>query len=244
MAGAETWCVPMTRPCVSRSGLQAADRSTDFLILTYCCLSYFFNYLDRQAFANAYVAGLREDLGLGGADYNIVLAMFTAGSVIGQIPHAIVIQRVAPRLWFPLMTLTWSALTMCCAACRTYTQLCAVRFLQGLAEASTYCGTIYIIGSWYKPREIAKRTAIFTASGQAGSMFAGLMMTAIYQGLNGRSGLAGWQWLFIINGLISCPIAILGFLYFPDVPESTRARWLSNEERQLALARSARARWA
>ncbi|KAI1485173.1 pantothenate transporter liz1 [Biscogniauxia mediterranea] len=209
----------------------------DFFILTYCCFTYFFNYLDRAAFANAYVAGLKEDLGIGGTDYNVILAMFTAGSVIGQIPHGIVLQKVAPRVWLPSMVLLWAALTMSIAACKTYLQLCIVRFFQGLAEASTYCGTIYIIGSWYKPREIAKRTAIFTASGQAGSMFAGLMMTAIHRGMHGLSGLQGWQWLFLVNGIISCPIAIVGFFFFPDVPETTNARWLNKVERELSLSR-------
>ncbi|KAJ0124822.1 pantothenate transporter liz1 [Diaporthe amygdali] len=209
----------------------------DWVILTYCCLSSFFNYLDRSAFANAYVAGLREDLDLHGADYNIVLSMFTAGSVIGQIPHGIIIQKFPPRIWLPSMVVVWSALTMSCAACKTYEQLCVVRFFQGFAEASTYCGTIYIIGSWYKPREIAKRTAIFTASGQAGTMFAGIMMTAIYTGMDDHSGLKGWQWLFLINGIITIPIAVVGFFFFPDTPETTQARWLSAEERELALQR-------
>lgn len=162
--------------------------------------------------------------------------MFTAGSVIGQIPHGIVIQRIPPRIWLPLMMLVWAGLTMCTAACTTYWQLCLVRFVQGLAEASTYSGTIYIIGSWYKPREIAKRTAIFTASGQAGSMFAGVMMTAIHKGMSGHS-LRGWQWVFIINGIITCPVAIMGFLCFPDTPEVTKAPWLSETERRLALLR-------
>lgn len=216
--------------------IPSAKRVIDFFILTYCCLSLLVNFLDRAAFANAYVAGLREDLNLSGRDYNVVLAMFTAGSVIGQIPHAIVIQKIAPRIWLPSMVLVWAGLTMCTAACTTYAQLCIVRFLQGLAEASTYCGTIYIIGSWYRPREIAKRTAIFTASGQVGYMFAGVMMAAIYEGMKGFV-LRGWQWVFIINGIITCPIAIMGFLYFPDTPETTQATWLNADERKLALSR-------
>ena len=55
------------------------------------------------------------------------------------------------------------------------------------------------MGSWYKPSEIAKRTAIFTAVGQIGSMFAGIMMTAMYKTMEGRSGLKGWQWVFLIG---------------------------------------------
>jgi ACS family pantothenate transporter-like MFS transporter len=113
----------------------------------------------------------------------------------------------------------------------------AIRFLQGLIEASTYCGTLYIIGSWYKPLEIAKRTAVFTASGQAGTMFAGIMMTAIHSGMDGYGGLPGWRWVFIIDGIITMPIAIVGFLYFPDTPELTKAPFLSKEEVQLALNR-------
>ncbi|KAH8646126.1 pantothenate transporter liz1 [Xylariales sp. PMI_506] len=209
----------------------------DFFILTYCCISFFFNYLDRSAFANAYVSGLQEALNLSGTNYNVLLSMTTAGYVIGQIPHSIAIQKIAPRLYFPTMIIIWAGLTMCSAACKTYAQLCVVRFFMGLIEASTYCGALYVIGSWYKPREIAKRTAIFTASGQAGSMFAGVMMTAIYKGMNGYSGLAGWQWVFIIDGIITCPIAIMGYLYFPDVPEYTKAPYLSESEKQLALAR-------
>lgn len=135
------------------------------------------------------------------------------------------------------MVVIWGGLVMVSAACKTYPQLMAVRFFQGLIEASTYCGTLYIIGSWYKPLEIAKRTAIFTASGQAGTMFAGVMMTAIHSGMDGYAGLAGWQWVFLIDGIITFPIAIMGFLYFPDTPELTKAPFLSQQEVQLALDR-------
>lgn len=163
--------------------------------------------------------------------------MFTAGSVAAQIPHGIVLQKIPPRRWLPSMVLVWAVLTMCSAACTTYVQLCAVRFLQGIAEASTYCGTMYIVGSWYKPREIAKRTAIFTAAGQAGTMFAGIMMTAIYSTLEGAAGLRGWRWLFLLNGIITIPIGVAGFFVVPDTPEARSSRWLSPAEKEFALRR-------
>ncbi|KAK1596736.1 major facilitator superfamily transporter [Colletotrichum navitas] len=211
----------------------------DFFILTYCCLSYFFNFLDRAAFANAYVAGLREALHMKGHDYNTVLSVTTAGMVIGQTPHGMIIglQLVRPKIWLPSMVLFWAFLTMATAAVKTTTQLCVIRFLLGLAEASTYSGAIYIMGSWYKPQEISKRTAIFTASGQIGTMFAGVMMTAIYKGMGGLAGLGGWQWVFIIDGIITLPIAIFGYFYFPDIPENTSARYLSESEKTLAVRR-------
>ncbi|KAM0226574.1 hypothetical protein ACHAPQ_009586 [Fusarium lateritium] len=126
---------------------------------------------------------------------------------------------------------------MASAACKTYAQLCAVRFLMGLAEASTYAGSIYIMGSWYKSNEIAKRTATFTVAGQVGKMFAGAMMAAIHESMDGHAGLEGWQWVFLIDGIITLPVAVFGFFFFPDVPEYTDAPYLNEKERQLALDR-------
>lgn len=62
-------------------------------------------------------------------------------------------------------------------------------------------------------------------------------MTAIGKTMSGHSGLKGWQWVFIIDGIITCPIAIMGYLYFPDTPEKTRAPYLSPREREIALSR-------
>jgi ACS family pantothenate transporter-like MFS transporter len=82
---------------------------------------------------------------------------------------------------------------MASAAVKSVTQLCIIRFLLGLAEVSTYSGAIYIMGAWYKSDEIAKRTALFTASGQVGTIFAGVMMTAINKGMAGKGSLFRWQ---------------------------------------------------
>jgi ACS family pantothenate transporter-like MFS transporter len=68
--------------------------------------------------------------------------------VVGNIPHALIIQKVRPSIWLPFTLIMWSCLTMCSAACKTYQQLCAVRFLQGFMEASLYSGTIYVLGCW------------------------------------------------------------------------------------------------
>lgn len=68
--------------------------------------------------------------------------------LVGQIPSSIIIQKVRPRFWLSSMVVAWAGLTMASAACSTYSQLCAVRFFMGLAEASTYAGSIYVMGSW------------------------------------------------------------------------------------------------
>ncbi|EME43195.1 hypothetical protein DOTSEDRAFT_72543 [Dothistroma septosporum NZE10] len=112
-----------------------------------------------------------------------------------------------------------------------------VRFFQGFFEASCFVGVQWILGSWYKPEEIGKRTAIFTSSGLAGTLFSGIMQGSIYTNLNGKAGLAGWRWLFVIDFLITIPIALWGFLCFPDTPTSTKAKYLTSDERMLAIER-------
>ncbi|RBA15400.1 hypothetical protein FPRO05_12474 [Fusarium proliferatum] len=219
-------------------------RKLDFFILVgHSSLKLMFDSNETRlsaasaSFSIILVAGLKEALELSGNQYNVLLSMASAGMLVGQIPSSIIIHKIRPRIWMSSMVVVWAGLTMASAACKTYAQLCAVRFLMGLAEASTYAGSIYIMGSWYKSNEIAKRTAMFTVAGQVGKMFAGAMMAAIHESMEGHAGLEGWQWVFLIDGIITLPVAIFGFLFFPDVPEYTDASYLSDKERQLALDR-------
>ncbi|OJA20893.1 hypothetical protein AZE42_00909 [Rhizopogon vesiculosus] len=140
------------------------------------------------------------------------------------------LQVVPPRLWFPLMQIVWGVLTFCSSSVHNVQQLYAIRFFQGISEASTFVGTHYILGSWYKPGELGKRSGIFTSSGLAGTLFSGVLQAAVYQHLQGVSGRSGWRWLFIIDGIITLPIAFYGFLVFPDVPSSTTKVFYLNEE--------------
>lgn len=95
---------------------------------------------------------------------------------------------------------------------------------------------LIVIGSWYRKEELAKRSCIFHTSSAIGTMFSGYLMAAVYK-LGGRGGLAGWQWLFVIDGVISLPIAIAGFWFIPDVPEIAKPFYLTEEEVKFAQKR-------
>jgi len=135
------------------------------------------------------------------------------------------------------MIFIWACLTMVTASTHNPQSIMAIRFFQGVVEASTFVGTHYILGSWYTECELGKRSGIFTASGLAGTLFGGFIQTGIYQSLHNRNGLSGWRWLFIVDGLITLPVALYGFLLFPDTPATTKALYLSEDERALAVAR-------
>ncbi|KAI1325225.1 MFS general substrate transporter [Xylariaceae sp. FL0255] len=218
-------------------GEKALVRKIDFFILTFCCLSYFVNYLDRSNFTNAYVSGMKEDLHFQGDQFNQVNAAFTAGYVVGQVPANLSLYYIRPRIFFPGCMVVWAGLTMVTAATHNPQGVAAIRFFQGVAEATTFVGTHYILGSWFTGRELGKRSGIFTSSGLAGTLFSGFIQTGIQKSLNGRNGLAGWRWLFIIDGLITLPVALYGFLLFPDTPATTKAVYLSPAQKALAKSR-------
>jgi MFS transporter, ACS family, pantothenate transporter len=147
-----------------------------------------------------------------------------------------ILTRVRPSIWIPVMELTWTVLTFCLCKCNSASSIYALRFLIGLAESTFYPGMQYVIGSWYRRDELAKRSCIFHTASAIGSMFSGYLMAAVYH-LDGTGGLKGWQWLFVVDGVISLPIAISGFFLLPDVPEITRAWYFTPEERQYAQKR-------
>lgn len=200
----------------------------DAALLTFASLGYFIKYLDQANINNAFVSGMKEDLHLYKNQLNYMQTAWTVGYVIGEVPSNILLTRIRPSLWIPTAEVIWTILTMCLSRCNNAKQVYAIRFLVGLAESTFYPGMQYIIGSWYRKDELAKRSCIFHTSSAIATMISGYLMAAVYH-LRGRGGLKGWQWLFIIDGVISLPIAIAGFFVLPDVPEICRAPYLTKE---------------
>ena len=180
---------------------------------------------------------MREDLAFQGDQLNVINTCFTVGYIIGQIPANLSLHYVKPRIFFPSCMVVWAALNMVTASAKKPQDIMAIRFFQGIAEATTFVGTHYIFGSWYTERELGKRSGIFTASGLAGTMIGGYIQSGIYKSMHTRHGLSGWRWLFIIDGIITLPVAIYGYVFFPDTPATTSAFYLADREKQLAVSR-------
>ncbi|PHH67537.1 hypothetical protein CDD82_1378 [Ophiocordyceps australis] len=180
---------------------------------------------------------MRQELGFVGNQLTEINTCFTVGYVVGQIPSNLSLHYVRPRKWFPLMMLLWSGLTMVTASVHRPQSIMVIRFFQGIFEASTFVGTHYVLGAWYTERELGKRSGIFSSSGLAGTMIGGFIQTGIYNSLNGRLGLSGWRWLFIVDGLLGLPVALFGLLFFPDTPSTTTASYLTDADKKLALSR-------
>ncbi|CAE6413867.1 unnamed protein product [Rhizoctonia solani] len=209
----------------------------DTFVLSFLCLVFWSNYLNRSNLQFAYVSGMKESVGLKGNEYTLAITVFYVGYTVGQIPHSFAIQYIPARFWFPFMAGIWGLLSCALSAVKTPGQLYAIRFIQALAESSTFSGSHWLLGSWYKESELGKRSALFACCAQIGSLFSGFMQGAIYTSLNGKLGKEGWQWAFIIDGLIAVFIALYGLVIFPNTPQTTTAFYLTPEEKQLACTR-------
>ncbi len=174
---------------------------------------------------------------MGGSDLTYASNVFTAGYVLAQLPAVILAFRVRPSILIPSLEVLWSICTFCTASIKTVPQLYALRFLVGLCEGAFFPCITYVIGSWYTKQERAKRVTLFYCTATFSGMFSGYLQAAAYKNLNGVLGHAGWQWLFIICGIISLPIGAIGYFFNPDFPETTRAFYLKPAEVEFAKQR-------
>ncbi|KAF2811303.1 MFS general substrate transporter [Mytilinidion resinicola] len=209
----------------------------DFFTLIYCCLGYFCKGLAQTNIFNAYVSGMKESLNMQGSELTYMQNVFTAGYVVGQLPAVMLATRVRPSILVPTCEVLWAVCTFASATVTTVPQLYALRFLIGLFESAYFPCIIYVMGSWYTKHERAKRLTLFYASGSMAGMFSGYLQAGAYKGLNGKLGHEGWQWLFIICGIISLPSGLLGYVFLADFPETTRAFYITKAEAEWARER-------
>ncbi|KAE8383590.1 major facilitator superfamily domain-containing protein [Aspergillus bertholletiae] len=215
----------------------------DVLILTFGCLSFFTKYLDQQAITNAYVSGMKEDIGLVGNELNYITAAFWAAYCASMIPACYYLTRSRVNIILPTLEAGWGLFTFGCAWAQNPGTIYAMRVLIGICESCSFTGVIYVIGSWYKPEEIGRRVSLFFIASPLGTMFAGYLQAAAYTNLNHRHGLAGWRYLSIRNlhrSGFSSSAPSSQFPYassFLDVPHRSKPRFLTHKEHDLAHSR-------
>ncbi|KIV96814.1 hypothetical protein PV10_00630 [Exophiala mesophila] len=216
-------------------------RKIDWHILPWVCVSYLINYLDRVNLGNARTLNndtpednIVQQLDLRGIRYSTAVAVFFVPYVLMEFPSNILLKYFTPRVWIGRIMISWGIVTLCTAAVSTYAGLLVARFFLGLAEAGFYPGVIMYLCFWYKPNERATRMAIFAGSVAVAGAFSGLLATGI-SFMNGKAGLSGWQWLFILEGIPAVLFGIAVWFLMPNYPND--AKFLTEEERAFAVAR-------
>ncbi|EXJ88504.1 hypothetical protein A1O1_05434 [Capronia coronata CBS 617.96] len=216
-------------------------RKLDCSILIYACLTSTSTHFgsDSSNISNAYVSGMKEDLGLYGNELNYFNICYYTTMVVFQIPLVFLLSRpLGARYGFAILSVLWGVVTFCQSAVTNVDQLYALRALVGLFEAPTFAAThVVLAGSWYRKPELFKRAGVWFISQSLGQMFSGYLQAAAYTNLDGVHGMAGWRWLFIIDGVITIPIAVLGFLVWPGIPQSRKVFYFKDAEIELGKRR-------
>lgn len=215
----------MTEPA---SALEAATlRRVTRRLIPFLFLLYIANYLDR---VNVSFAALQmnRDLGFSGTAYGLGAGMFFLGYCLFQVPSNLVLERVGARRWIGSIMITWGAIASSMMLVRGVAGFYALRFLLGVVEAGFFPGMIFYLATWFPAAERARAVARFMTaiplSGVVGGPLSGWLL-----GWNGVAGLAGWQWLFLLEGLPSVLLGAAALRYLTDRPAD--AAWLPAEGR-------------
>ena len=203
-----------------------ARRRVAFRLLPFVFLIYVVNYIDR---VNVSFANLRMSADLGFSDrvYGLGVGMFYLTYVLFEIPGAIIVERWSARKWIARIMISWGVVTILTGFVHSAVQFYAARFFLGLAEASFFPGMIVYLTHWFGLRDRCRAIACFyiavpTAS-LIGSPLAGWLLGVHWWQL------AGWRWLFILEGIPAVVLGVVTVFYLTDWPR--QARWLRYDER-------------
>ncbi|KAB8293371.1 hypothetical protein EYC80_007692 [Monilinia laxa] len=181
----------------------------DLLIVPYAVLSYWVKYIDQSNLNNAYVTGLKDDLGFKGNELVELQTFYTVGAVTGQIPIMFLLTYLPMHWLIPFLDIAWGIFTLLQYRATGFAELAAYRFLVGWFEAAFFPAMHYLFGSWYRGDEIARRGGIFYVGLSLGTLTSGLIQAGASARLDGVNGLAGWRWMYIICASITIPIGIV-----------------------------------
>lgn len=206
----------------------------DILLTFYAFMAYWVKYLDQTNLNNAYVAGLKTGIGMKGNDLVNTQVVFTVGNIVFQIPFMYVLYGLPLNYILPALDICWSILTIGTSRVNNVRQLKAIRFFIGAFEAPSYLSYQYLFGTFiFNPAMIARRSMFYYFGQYLGVLTSGLLSGAIVRTCEGLGGLEAWRWIFIIDGIISIVVGILGFYMLPGTPTDCYSIFLTDDEIRL-----------
>ncbi|KAI6262016.1 hypothetical protein MCOR27_008125 [Pyricularia oryzae] len=193
-----------------------ATLKMDLIIMPIMVVMYILNYLDRQNIASAKLANIERDLSLSPVQYQTAVSILFVGYILMQIPSNMIVGKIKwPGLYICLGMAAWGIVSALMAIVHNYGGLLAARIFLGFVEAIFFPGALYFLSLFYNRRQYAFRTAILYSGSQLGNAFGGLFAIAILN-LEGKHGLEGWRWLFLVEGVMTTGLAIIFAFILPN----------------------------
>ncbi|HEY1930933.1 MAG TPA: MFS transporter [Acetobacteraceae bacterium] len=202
-------------------------RKVAWHLVPFVSLAYLINILDRFNISFAALT-MNKELGFTATAYGLGAGAFFWSYVLFQVPANMVLERVGARRWIMSIMLLWGVCSTCMALVHGVVGFVIVRFLLGTAEAGFFPGVTFFMTRWFPSRHRGKAMGVFYAFGASAGIIGG-PIAGYLLGLNGTLGLAGWQWIFLAEGVPAILFAIGCMLLLRDKPAD--AAWLTTDER-------------
>jgi len=196
-------------------------------LLPFLFILYVVAFLDRVNFGYAALE-MNAALSIPAEMFGFLSGIFFIGYLLFEVPSNLILRKVGARIWIARIMICWGIVVIVTAAATDAVHLAALRFILGIAEAGFFPGIILYITYWFREKELARTIALFMAALTVSNIIGAPVSTWILDNI-AWAGIAGWRWLFIIEGIPAIILGIVTFFYLTDRPED--ARWLGPEER-------------
>ncbi len=202
----------------------------DWRIVPFLFLCYILAYLDRVnvGFAKLQMA---KDLSLSDAAFATGAGIFFIGYFLFEVPSNILLKKFGARIWIARIMISWGVVSACMMFVRSEWVFYLMRFVLGIVEAGFFPGIIFYLTLWYPSSMRSTRTALFVSAIAVAGVVGNPISGAVMDALSGRAGLAGWQWLFLSEGIPSIVVGV--WVYFFLDSSIREARWLTSEQKEL-----------
>ncbi|MEO6185666.1 MAG: MFS transporter [Steroidobacteraceae bacterium] len=195
-------------------------------LLPYLLLLYVVAWFDRVNISFAALQ-MNADLGFSSAVYGLGGGIFFLGYALFEVPSNLILARVGARRWIARIMVTWGLVSVAMMFVEGKWSFYALRFALGVAEAGFLPGILYYLSQWFPKAERARAVSWFMLGIPLSTVFGG-PLAGMLLGLNGWHGLAGWQWLFVLEGIPAVVLGVVTWLWLPDTPRDVR--WLNAAE--------------
>ncbi|KAH6871639.1 major facilitator superfamily domain-containing protein [Thelonectria olida] len=209
---------PTCDPAIEARARRKVDRS----VLVLLVLGLFVFQLDRMNLASALTGGFADDIHVDQATINLGNQLMFATVVVFEIPCNMALQRFGTRKWISGQVFMFGLVATTQVFIRNRAGFLAARVALGFAEAGYTPGAMYTLSLWYKPSELAKRISVFFFGMFGGNAISPILASLILR-LDGRHGIHGWQWIFLLEGLLTIVVSILIFLFLLESPDFPRS---------------------
>ncbi|KAE9376566.1 MFS transporter [Stipitochalara longipes BDJ] len=196
-------------------------RKLDRIVMPLLMLAFGALQYDRGNIGNALTDFFFRDVGIKQNQFNVGQQLLSAGIVILEIPSNLVLYRVGPSIWISCQIFAWGLVALFQAFQKGLGAFLATRLILGLCESGFIPAGLFSITLWYKKEELSARFAWFFIGNMLAQASSGLIAYGVLQ-MRGVGHLAGWQWLFILEGLFTILVAGIFATLFPGTPKNPK----------------------